>query len=321
MSESGAQNRNERLTVIANPRAGGGRAGKDRDAIQHAVDRAFAQGRVVWTEGPGHASELARAACGESDLVAALGGDGTCHEVVNGLFDGDRPVSRKAAFTVLPYGTGGDLVRSLEIPGALDKALWVAATGITLPLDVGHLAWADGRSRVFINVAGFGANAEVCNRANRSSKRFGGQVTFLTAIFSTLADWQARPLRWSWDGPDGPGSSSLDTWAAFVANGHYCGAGLRVGAGGSMADGVFELTLIPPVGFRDVPRLMPAMYNGRLASARGIVRARVRTVEIEGATPIETDGEPQGSTPVRIRVLPGTLQVRGGWLKPPALPS
>lgn len=317
--DGGARNLTERITVIANPRAGGGRAGADRERIHRAVDRAFAQARVLWTEAPGHATALARAAAAESDLVVALGGDGTCHEVVNGLFDDDRPVARRAIFSVVPYGTGGDLVRSLEIPRDLDRALWSAATGITLPLDVGHVRWPDRAPHVFVNVAGFGANAEVCVRANRSTKRFGGQVTFLGAIFSTLADFRAVPVRWSWDGPDGPGAVELVTFAAFLANGHYCGAGLWVGAGGSMADGVFELTLLPQVGFRDVPSLLPRMYDGRLASARGVHRARVTSVQVDGVIPVETDGEPRGSGPLHLRVLPGVLQVRGGWLVPPAL--
>lgn len=315
--EGGARNEGERLTVIANPRAGGGRAGARRDDILRAVDRAFAQARVLWTEAPGHATELARQAAGESDVICALGGDGTCHEVVNGLFAGRTPVNRKVVFSVLPFGTGGDLVRSLDVPKSLDRALWIASTGMTLPLDVGHVERGEEKGRVFINVAGLGANAEVCVRANRSAKRLGGQVTFLSAIFATLASWKAIPARWRWEGPEGAVAEEIETFAAFVGNGHYCGAGLWVGAGGSMADGLLDLTILPTVQLRQVPTLLPRMYDGRLASAPGVRHARVTRVEVDAEIPIETDGEPIGHGPVRFSLLPRALQVRGGWLRPP----
>jgi diacylglycerol kinase family enzyme len=320
-ADSGARNRGERLIVIANPRAGGGRAGASREEIARAVDRAFENAEVRWTEGPGHASELAGKAATEGDIVAALGGDGTCSEVVNGLVPGGEPVNRRVVFCAIPFGTGGDLVRSLEVSKTLERALWVASTGMTLPLDVGLLQWDAGPRRVFVNVAGVGANADVCRRANASGKRFGGTATFLGAVFGTLREWSARPVKWSWDGPDGPGDLALDTFAAFCANGHYCGAGMWVGNGGSMADGIFELSILPTVGWRLAARLLSNMYNGHMRDQPEVHRVSVRRVRIDGDVPLEGDGETIGSGPVEIRVLPRALQVRGGWLKPPRGPA
>jgi diacylglycerol kinase (ATP) len=314
----GARNTGERLTVIANPRAGGGRAGARRDAIARAVDRAFANARILWTEGPGHATELAARAAPETDLVAALGGDGTCSEVVNGLLCGDgTPVNRKATFTVLPLGTGGDLVRSLQIPGTLERALWVASTGVTLPLDAGRLDFADGRRRFFVNVVGVGANAEVCVRTNRSSKRLGGTLTFLPAILRTVASFAPRPLRWTVHGPHGVWQDERVTFGAFIANGHYCGAGVWVGREGSMVDGLLDVTIAPRIPLRRVPELVPKLYDGRLPAANGMVSLRATHVRVEGDAEAEADGEGVGRIPVDIRVLPRALPVRGGWLRPP----
>jgi diacylglycerol kinase (ATP) len=314
---SGVQNRGERLVVIANPKGGGGRAGKARAAIEAAARRAFAQVDVRWTEAPGHAVELARAAASEADIVAALGGDGTCSEVVNGLAPGGVALNPRVIFSVIPFGTGGDLVRSLEIPRAVDRAFWVAATGMTLPLDVGVIRWRDGRERTFVNVAGIGANADVCRRANASDKRFGGSVTFLSAVFGALRGFSARPVRWSWDGPDGKGSLELETFAAFCANAHYCGAGMWVGKEGSMADGVFELTLVPQVSLPTALRVLPKVYDGRLAQQPEVTRIRVRELTIDGDIPMEADGETLTSAPSTIRAVPRALNMRGGWLVPP----
>lgn len=313
----GARNRGERLTVIANPRAGGGRAGAARSEIERAVDRAFERARVLWTEGPGHASELARSAAEESDIIAALGGDGTCSEVVHGLFVGREPVRPGLVFAVLPFGTGGDLVRSLETPRRLQDALWVASTGVTVPLDAGHVRWGDGPERVFLNVLGIGVNAEVCRLANAGSKRFGGRATFVSAIFGALRSYEPRRARWRWEGPDGPGEAEMETLAAFCANGHYCGAGLWVGRGGSMNDGCFDLSILPPLGVLGAALHLKDAYTGHLERLEGVRRVRATRVELSDSLPVEIDGEPRENGPLTATIIPRALHVRGGWLHPP----
>ncbi len=311
--------RDEAVVIIANPRSAGGRTAGTRDRLQRCADRVLPRVEVWWTEGPGHASELAARAAARADVVVAVGGDGTCHEVVNGLFDGGVLRRPGLVFGVIPSGTGGDLVRTLEIPAILDRALSVLVSGHTLPLDVGKVTFQGGRSELFINVAGLGANAVVCERVNRSSKRFGGAPTFLEAIFHTLRDWRPMPARWRWGGPDGAVGVEMETFAAFCANGSYCGAGLFVGKGGSMADGAFELTLVPRLGPLDALDATPKFYLGSLGSIPGVVRSRVAWVEMESPLPVELDGEPQGPGPVRIEVLPGVLGVRAGWAVPPRI--
>ncbi len=313
----GARNRSERLLLIANPRAGGGRAGASRVQIEAAASRAFENVEIAWTEAPGHATEIARSRVAAGDVVAALGGDGTCNEVVNGLMGDTGPREPTAIFTTIPFGTGGDLVRSLEIPRRLEDALWVAATGTTVHVDVGHVAWESGATRWFINVAGAGANAEVCQRVNRSGKRWGGTLTFLGAILSTVREFKPLTTQWRWQGPSGSGEVEAPTLAAFVANAHYCGAGLWVGRDGSMADGAFDVTLIPPLSFGQALIALPHTRTGRLENVPGVVRFRADTIDMVGALPIETDGEPHGPGPARFSLRRGALQVRGAWLRPP----
>lgn len=336
--QGGARNEGESIVVIANPQAGGGRAGARRSEIEAGLARAFAHSRVLWTEHAGHATVLARqvaeqaARDGEAPIIAALGGDGTCHEVVNGLFVDGVPVHRRVVFAVLPFGTGGDLVRTLQVKKNLQDALWVASTGMTLPLDVIKLTFpprgagpARGagtsltgmRSEICINVVGFGINARVCELANKSAKRFGGTATFLSSILRALRTFEPVPVTWSWDGPDGPGGVTMETHAAFCANGQYCGAGLFVGKGGSMADGVLDLSIVPKMAALNAIRHLPKLYSGDFNTVPGVVQARVTRVEVSSAIPVETDGESIGDAPVVIEVLPRSLMVRGGWLKPP----
>lgn len=323
---SGSRNMSERIVCVLNPRAQAGRAGARVDELRRAVDAAFAQGSVVVSEGPGHATELAAQAIeAGADIVAAVGGDGTCNEVVNGFFDGERPRRRTAIFAVIPWGTGSDLPRSVLAPRDLTEALWVAATGMTLPTDVGAcfytgLEGGEGL-RMFINVAGFGANGDVVHRANTASKRLGGRATFVQATLGTLLNFQAPPVAVEWEGPDGAGHWDAPLLSAFIANGAYCGGGMHVGRHGSMHDGLLDLTLVPNKGrARNIAESW-RLYDGSLDRVGGSRIARVDAVRATpiGAEPVllDVDGEQPGRLPARFKVMPGAIFVRGGWLRSP----
>ena len=323
--DAGTRNRDERICLIVNPRAAAGRARTQVDDIRRAADRAFHQWDVRVTEGPGHAETLAAAAVGEGfDLVAAVGGDGTCHEVVNGFFDGDTPRTRTCAFAVVPMGTGSDLVRSLHTPRSLDAALWVAATGVTLPTDVGYvdLRDMDGQplARRFINIAGFGAQGDVVQRANAMDKRWGGRVTFLRASIASARSYRPPRVALRWDGPTA-GSFEGELLSAFVANGEYCGGGMWVGRGGSMHDGAFDVTTLAPVPFARQLLEARRLYDGHLDRMTGARRFVATSLTAEPAdpterVPVDLDGEAPGCLPATFRIVPRGISIRAGWRRP-----
>ncbi len=325
---SGARNELERICLIVNPKAGAGRAGRELDTLRRAADRAFARWELRVTEGPGHASELARQAEAEGfELVAAVGGDGTAHEVVGGLVQpgGKRP---KAIFTVIPIGTGGDLVRSLRVPRRLNEALWIAATGISLPTDAGlaTVSTDDGpREEPFINVAGFGAQGEVVARANRMDKRWGGRAVFLAATLRTVLGYRPARVAMAWSDEAGAERAwEGELLSCFVANGAWCGGGMWVGRGGTMHDGLLDGVLLEPSPLRrQLPRVHH-LYDGRVEALPGARRFRATRVEVRPAgdgagTPVDLDGETPGRLPARFEILPRALHVRGGWVHNPLL--
>lgn len=326
-SSARTRNASERITCVVNPKAQAGRVGARVAVLERALDRAFAQWQVLLSEGPGHATQLAAEAIeAGTDIVAAVGGDGTCNEVVNGFFTGRNPRSRKAVFAVIPWGTGSDLPRSVAAPRDLDEALWVASTGMTLPTDVGHCAFTtdDGPAeRVFLNVAGCGANGDVVDRVNRGSKRLGGRVTFYQATVSSLLNYHPGEVRVRWEGPDGPGEWNGVLLSAFVANGAFCGGGMNVGRGGSMHDGALDLVLLPDKGLLRNVAESRRLYDGTVWKVAGARRAYATEITFEALHPdpvlLDIDGEQPGRLPARFTVLPRSLQVRGGWLKSPLL--
>jgi YegS/Rv2252/BmrU family lipid kinase len=321
------RNRAERICLIANPRAAGGRVGKRLDDLRRLVDQTFERWDLRVTEGPSHATELAAAAVEEGfDIVAAVGGDGTCHEVVNGLVPAEASSAGRTIFTVIPFGTGSDLVRSLEIPTPTEQALRVASTGLTVPTDVGRVRYTleDGRQqdRRFINVSGFGANGAVVARVNAGSKSLGGTMPFVKAVLQTLVSYRAQPVSLHWDGPDGEGQWEGNLLSAFVANGFYCGGGMRVGKDASMHDGHFALTVVSDASLIHLGLNLPRLFTGTIHKAKSAFRVNVRSLRVEPMSSgqpllIDLDGEQCGALPMQLKTLPGALQIRGGWITDP----
>jgi len=249
--------------------------------------------------------------------------------VVNGFFREGEPLKSDAVFSLIPWGTGSDLARSVKAPGKIEEALWVAATGMTLRSDVGLARFTghDGEdaSRLFINSAGFGCNGEVASRANRSSKRLGGTVTFLGATFATLASFKSPRLSLDWSSSDGGGSWEGPFMSAFLMNGSYCGGGMNLAPRGNMHDGKLDLTILPPMGFVGAVAKSWRLFDGSAEKVSGVKVGQVE--ELRAQAPdgekvlIELDGEQPGCLPLQASVLKDGLSVRGGWLQSPALKS
>lgn len=309
-----------RTVLVVNPRSAAGATGRRLPEIEAAASRWFADLRVMQTTRPGEASDLAaEAAAGGADIVIAVGGDGTANEVVNGLFDGERPRRPETSFALLPAGTGSDLVKTLRMPSDLSESLRVIACTAPRPVDAVALRMhaPDGSlvSRIGINVTGFGLNGDAVRRANASSKRFGGRITFLRATVEALLAWRPAPTRVTWVDAEGrPGSWEGPLTSGFVANGAYCGGGIWIGRGGAIDDGLLDLVLVPPLGLVQTIASSPRLFSGTLEHVKKVSRIAVRS--LEAATTdgrpmlVDVDGEQPGVLPLNAHVLPKVLLVR-----------
>jgi len=112
-----------RTVLIVNPKSQGGRLGKRWKELADTIGRAFPFEEAI-TQGPGDATRLTREALrGGAERVVAIGGDGTINEVVNGFFDeAGLAIAPAASFAVIPFGTGGDFRRTVNMPVGLADA-------------------------------------------------------------------------------------------------------------------------------------------------------------------------------------------------------
>jgi diacylglycerol kinase (ATP) len=291
----------DRPLVIVNPVAGSGRArGFWRQCATACSHVPF---EVVETRRRGDAADYA-AAAGDR-LVIAVGGDGTAHEVVNGLLR--RPGPRPPRVGFLQRGTGADLRRSIASPRrAEDVAAWLT-TDRWRPLDAGRLSTSTGR-RYFINVADAGIGAEVVRRAARGPAWVGGTGNFFGAAVVSLLKHRNASLQLRLD--DGPVLRRRVRTIA-VANGAYLGGGMWIAPKANVSDGLFEVVTIGDVSRWLGIRSLPMLYRGSHGRLAQVEFGRAHRVEIDSDEPIgvEADGELAGSTPAVFEIAPSALQV------------
>ena len=260
---------------------------------------------------PGELTELARHAVEDgATLLVVVGGDGTVHEVVNGVLGASTPLEVELA--VLPRGTGKDFVRSLRIPSGVDAALAIARNGRPRMVDVGrasYRAWDGSTANAyFANFAGAGISGAIARRANRSSKALGGRISFLAATIAVFASWKSASVTVEIDDVRRTG----DMFEVLVMNGDYAAGGMWVTPDAEPDDGRLDVLLIGDVTKADFVRTFPKIYRGKHLSHPKIDLLRGEAVQVDAvpAVPIVLDGEQPGTTPARFELVPRALQVR-----------
>ena len=308
-----------RTVVIVNPKSQGGKLGKRWPEVAETLGRAFPFDEAI-TKGVGDATNLAREALkGGAERIVAIGGDGTVNEVVNGFFENGVSIAPEATFALIPFGTGGDFRRTLNLPKEIADAAAVIAAGQRRKVDVGKLGFigTDGQpaTRMFANIASFGVSGVVDRLVNESGKKLGGKLSFMIASVRATWSYKNQRVQLVFDGKD-RAEISINTVA--VANGKYFGGGMMVAPDAELDDATFDIVSIGDVGMGEVMKLSRKIYKGdHLAMDKVSVR-RAKVVEAEGIEPgavieLDVDGENPGRLPARFELVPQAL-----WVAVPA---
>ncbi len=296
-----------RYTFIFNPAARLGAVARHEQNLRRAIERAGLDGEVILTTGPRHAVLLAREAARRADVVVAVGGDGTVHEVAKGL----ASAGTDAAMGVVALGTGNDFAKMLGLPVGL-AAVPALATAQPVMVDYGIATWdeAEGTAEgFFCNGLGVGFDAQVAARAPRY-KKLPGVAAYLCAVVDTLARWQSPRVRIYADDAavhDGP------MLLAAIGNGTTAGGGFVLTPGASITDGRLDLCAIRDATRGRVLQLLPRVLRGTHIHAPEVLQHTFTTLVLESETPVavHADGEmlARATQRVSVRVVPAGLRV------------
>jgi diacylglycerol kinase (ATP) len=262
------------------------------------------------TEGPGHATELARSAVAEGKkLIVAVGGDGTIHEVVNGLMAGAGDGPRDVALGVVAAGTGSDFIRTFGIPAMPAHAVAHLDGSESFPIDLGKITFQrDGQTetRYFANVAEAGLGATVARRAAHMPGWLGPMIYF-AAFWTTI--FRAPIVNVSVDLVDRTYVGEMMN--LVVANGQFYGGGMKVAPRAAPTDGLLDFQ-IQHTSKREAIALIPRIFSGSHVPHKEIDEAkRVRaSITSEVPLPIEADGEALGQTPATFEVVRDAIRLK-----------
>jgi diacylglycerol kinase (ATP) len=300
-----------RLRLIVNPRAGRGGIGTQLAELRAGLDAEGLDHDVVETTAPGGATRAARQALEEGcRYLVAVGGDGTVHEVVNGMFVDDRPVSPQAVLAVVGAGSGCDFARTFGLNIPISRLVTHLATEAIHPIDVGRMTYLDPggspATRYFVNIAEVGYGAEVVQRAARYPRRLGrfryliaayGAIRAMTRPATTVTLQQTQ--------------FTQPVVNVVAANAQFFGGGMKVAPRALPDDGRFNVQVF--TGPRSqVFTLTQKIYRGEHLPNPEIREYQSPTVAVDAAVPlpVEADGEHLGSTPVTFSLLDKALRLK-----------
>jgi len=286
-----------RIAFIANPYAGRGRTESFFREFQNSARDQGTEVAIHWTERPGHATEIARECIGNADVVCAVGGDGTVHEVVNGLMPDPIPL------VVIPKGSGNDFARLFGCPTTAEELARVLAEGMGVVVDV-----IDMGERYSVNSAGLGFEALV-TKNSRAIHHLRGLPLYLTAVFKAMLKFECPVM--NVDLADGTTIAGRRLMLS-VGNGVSAGGGFHLTPDAFPDDGVLDFCIVDPIGRLQILKLLPSAIPGKHVSSPLVQMARssAATITTPSSFHVHVDGEYIGErSTLTFKLVPRCLPV------------
>lgn len=274
-----------------------------------------------YTGDSGNARRIAEDASREGyRRFVAVGGDGTVHDVLNGIMayvDAPEVDVKLEDFylSVLPMGSGNDWIKSLGIPRDVRKIVELMALGSFGKQDVVKVSLMGEKGGVkavsyMANVGGVGIDADVCRIVNVNKKRgMKGKILYVKALIQCIAHRVPVVARVLCDGVE---VYHGKYFSIAFGIGKYSGGGMRQTSDAVMDDGLLDMTLIPELGMMKILKEAPKLFSSSFAKVKELVVSQNRCIEVipEGGHPyVEVDGEVLGTAPVRMELMGPQINV------------
>ncbi|WLR56023.1 diacylglycerol kinase family lipid kinase [Mesobacillus subterraneus] len=308
----------EKIYFIVNPNAKNGSCREIWRNIEKELENLDIPYLAFFTEYSGHAQELAesiaRKADGTPEVIAAVGGDGTLHEVVNG-------VASYSNITVgfIPGGSGNDFSRGFEIPKKAVHALSLVLEnyGGKTEIDIGKIQHNELQKTYFMNNMGVGFDAAVAKDSNESSmkqllNRFSlGRLVYVYILVKKLLTFRTIPIEVTTDGKVYKYSNA---WFVTVSNQPYYGGGMKIAPVALPDDGILDITVVHQISRLKLLLVFVSVFWGKHTMFREVEQFTGKSITIESPDEVlaHADGEAIGYTPLKIQACPKALKILSG---------
>ncbi len=288
--------------VVINPRSGRRRGNGVLEKVESILSATGAKLDIRVTQYPRHATEIARTLDLASYAgICVIGGDGTVHEVADGLMQRGEPVL--IPLGIIPAGTGNTLHEHIRGDQALDAARRILV-GKTQALDVARVT-TNGHTIYCVNIVGWGAVADINGTAEKL--RWLGRSRYSLAALWHIAQPRRRRIRLRLE------ESIVDDDFLFVigCNTKFTGAGMKLAPHAEIDDGKIDVVVVRRASRRQLLRLFTKVFDGSHLALNYVEYHQVRSfaIESDGHEPLDLDGETKGHAPMTVEVQPAALRV------------
>ncbi|MDP4163113.1 MAG: diacylglycerol kinase family lipid kinase [Bacillota bacterium] len=306
----------KKLYFIVNPAARNGFCLEIWKKVEKELQNRNVDYQSYFTEFSGHAKEIAaqisKEVPKENKIVIAVGGDGTVHEIINGIINFPH-----IAFGFIPGGSGNDFSRGFCIPSKPDAALAAILKLVNYDgflTDVGKISQIDSSENYFINNMGAGLDALISYEVNKSrAKGFLnrlslGRLVYAYFLLKKLATYKLTTLEVRIDGQE---ISFVDSWFITVSNQPFYGGGMKIAPAAIMNDGLFDITVVHRLSRIKMLFVFVSVFWGKHIYFKEVKTYKGKSISIRSSAPIfvHADGEHIGCTPLEIELLEGALRV------------
>ena len=315
----------DKWLAVVNVFAASKKAGSVWKRAAACLEEAGVTYKAEFTGGKYDATELSKkaAARGYRKFIA-VGGDGTIHDVLNGIAEyavGDPDVSLSDfTLSVIPVGSGNDWVKSVGVSTDIKQAVTYIAAGAVGVQDVVKVSVLDNSDlsaepvsvSYMSNVGGVGLDARVCeivNRKKEQGKR--GKKLYVSALLYCIR--HRVPIR-AKVVCDGQMVFSGKYLSMAFGIGKYSGGGMRQTPAAVIDDGLLDITIIPDIPIWTIAKEAYKLFTGNFLTIKEVIPVTCHEVYIlpdgeSDAEPAEVDGEVIGRVPVKMEVLQQQINV------------
>src|SRR5690554_2771507 len=284
------------VAIIANPAAGRGRGRRVAHLVEDMLKDKAVDFELLYTTSHRHGIELAQRASEKHEVVAALGGDGTIGEVLEGIYQS------KSTLGVIPGGTGNDYARGLGLPRNPKEALDVVLGGVPTPIDVGIET-----DKVFGVLASIGFPVTVLEHTNANRDGFWkGPMAILASVAHTLKHLQSYPVKITLDDQ----VLEREVLGIMVMNMPFGGGGMKFAPEARYDDGYFTVVVVDSVSKWELAKTLPKLYKGGHVNHPAVIMLKARNLKFEcEPLPKMFDGDICSTTPFAAHIKPKAAKV------------
>ncbi|MGG1675961.1 diacylglycerol/lipid kinase family protein [Neobacillus sp. NRS-1170] len=305
----------KQIYFIINPKAGNGRCFKIWRNIEALLKAEQISYLAFFTEFPGHAKILASqiaASNNDQKLMIAVGGDGTMHEVMNGIVN-----NHKITLGFIPGGSGNDFSRGFQIPSDPLEALKVIISLMkqeSHSIDTGKIMLGDHSEHYFINNMGAGFDALISYEVNQSpikalfNKLLMGRLVYVYFLLKKVFTFKTSTIDLSIDGKK---HIFEQTWFVTVSNQPYYGGGMKIAPEAKPDDGLFDITVVHELSRIKLLLVFISVFWGKHIYFKEVktFKGKVVSMHSHDSLYVHGDGEHLGFTPLTINLQQKALSV------------